>query len=236
MLLHYDDKEQLSARAVVIPKGSRQERLPRYFTDEESIRIIQPLSERDQLIVLWALYTGARQHEIVALIVSQLPSVGETRARPVVRVSLDVSKGSKGGDLFAPRWLIDRTFQYMKLFDRTALKRDALRRGVVAADNIFLSNRFGQLSTNTVYRMFKSAVKCAGLSGTFHDLRHTYAISMLDKLMRAAMKNENEDGRNPLLILKSLLRHSSLQTTERYLVAREFYLTDIMSDAWELPM
>jgi len=54
MLLHYDDKEQLSARAVVIPKGSRQERLPRYFTDEESIRIIQPLSERDQLIVLWA--------------------------------------------------------------------------------------------------------------------------------------------------------------------------------------
>lgn len=235
-LAHIEEKNRLSARAIVIPKKTRRERLPRFFTIEERRQIIALLSERDQLIVLWALFTGAREHEICALTLDQIPEQQAYRGRTFCRVRLTETKGSVPGELFVPTWLIDRTFQHIALYGRKAVQRAALARGRIVDDHIFLSLVGNPLKADSVYNIFKdNAITVLGIQGTFHDLRHTYAITMLDRLMKAAEANPSRDGRNPLLILKHLLRHSSITSTERYLVAREFYLTDIFSDTWELP-
>lgn len=54
-------------------------------------------------------------------------------------------------------------------------------------------------------------------------------------MRRAASVDGPKDGRNPLLTLQKLMRHASIQTTMKYLTAREFYLTEIDSEHWELP-
>lgn len=233
-LAHVVDPDKLSARSIIVPKAHRHERIPRFFTRQEQEQFIKLLSPRDQLIALWALYTGAREHEICALTVEQIPDGRLYRGSTVVRVPLHKTKGDVPGDLYVPTWLIDKTFQHIRYYDRRSVVHAARRRGTTVPDNIFLSRWGRGLKPDSVYQLFKAALNEAGVPGTFHDLRHTYAISMLDRLMRTS-QFANSDGRNPLLILKNLMRHSSIETTQKYLQAREFHLTDIFSDAWELP-
>ena len=66
LLAHINDS-RLSARAIIIPKAHRRERLPRFYTVDDRKKMFEQLSERDQIIASWALFTGARQREICAL-------------------------------------------------------------------------------------------------------------------------------------------------------------------------
>jgi integrase len=235
-LAHIVDETKLSARAVVIPRRRRNERLPRFFTKAEQERIIEALSPRDQLIALWAVNTGAREHEICALRVAQLPSDASYASRRRARVPLTKTKGNAPGDLWVPSWLIDRTFQHVSFFGRRRVMRASEQRGKPIPDNIFLGRWGTPLKPDSVYNNFKAAIRALGMDGTFHDLRHTFAITTLDALMRrAASADGPKDGRNPLLTLQKLMRHASIQTTMKYLTAREFYLTEIDSEHWELP-
>jgi integrase len=99
---------------------------------------------------------------------------------------------------------------------------------------IFLARWGTPLQPDSAYRIVTKAIKHSGLRGSFHDLRHTFAICTSDKLMRLP-RNERSDGKNALLELKVRMRHESISSTECYLKARDFYLGDIDSDMWELP-
>jgi integrase len=227
---------QLSSRAILIPKVSRGRSLPRYFNHAERARIEEQLGERDGLIYDWGIYTGGREFELCAIEVSQILAPGAYRSRRSYPLHLKVTKGSAGGDLYVPTWLLDRTHQYIKFFGRAQTERAATLRGKPKSPKLFLGRWGRALQPDSVYNNFKSTLQRAGLQGTFHDLRHTYAISTLDALMSIPRKPGDADRLEPIQELKIRMRHESVTTTEKYLRARNFYLTEIDSDLWKTDM
>jgi integrase len=234
-LLAHLDQRTITHRRVLVPRTSSGTRIPRFFAMSERSQFLSHLNDRDRLIVLWALYTGAREHELCALEIDQIPPESHYRSGRLYRLPLRVTKGSVPGDLYVPTFLLDETYRYIKLFGRRDVVRAAERRGKRVTSSIFLSRYGNALKPNSLYRNFKKALAAARIpDGTFHDLRHTYAITMLDRLMLAAATPEAR-VRNPLLALKVLMRHASLSSTEIYLRAREMYLNDIEHDTDEIP-
>lgn len=128
--------------------------------------------------------------------------------------------------------MLDRTYQYIRFFGRRKIVLHAEKQGIKVAANTFLGRRAIPLKPNSVYKTFTHTLGELGIPGTFHDVRHTFAICTLDKLMKIE-RYRQDGGRNALLELKFRMGHESLTTTTVYLRAREFYLTDIDSDLWE---
>ena len=231
-LVAHIGKSTLTSRPVLLPSVPKDRRLPRFFTPEEQRRILNALDERDRLIVEWALYTGAREHEICNLLVSNIPPESAYRSRRRYALSI-IRKRSKIGELYVPSWLLDKTYQYAKLFGRRALAREAAKRGKAVPDNIFLARWGTKLQPDSVYNNFTDTLNALGLVGTFHALRHTFAICTLDALMKVET-NRTNGGHNALLELMHRMGHERVSTTQKYLRAREFYLTDIDSELWEV--
>lgn len=220
-----------SSHPVLVPKVRKNRDIPRYFTPDEQRRIFAELqTERDRLILQWALMTGAREFEICALTVADIPPQSAYQSRRSYPIRI-IGKGYKPGDLYTPTWLLDKTFRYAKLFDRRMITNKAKCRGKQVTDHIFLARWGTPLQPDSAYRTVTKAIAQAGLRGSFHDLRHTYAICTLDALMRLP-RNAGTDGHNALLELKVRMRHESLESTDGYLRARDFYLGDIVSDEW----
>ena len=72
--------------------------------------------------------------------------------------------------------------------------------------------------------VFAAAFQAAGLDGSLHRLRHTFAMTMLVQLQaQAAAKPEI----NPLKVLQVLLGHGSIQTTAVYLRCVELHAREI---------
>jgi integrase len=233
MLAHLA-RERLSSRPLLIPNVPKRRRYPRYFTRDEQELLFALLCERDQLAMEWALYTGAREFEICALTTAQIPPQSAYRHRRVYALPLRVTKGDVPGDLWVPTWLLKKTYQYIHFYGRQGAVSASERFGRPTSENIFLSRCGDALNPDTLYRGFKTAVERAGLRGTFHHLRHTYAISMLHKLMQTA-RFRDSDGHNALLVLRDLMRHGSVVTTEIYLVAWRRYLTEVDANLFDMP-
>jgi integrase/recombinase XerD len=223
---------KVTSRPVLVPNVPSDQRLPRFFTLDDQQRILEVLDERDRLIVEWALYTGAREHEICNLLRSNIPPETAYRSRRRYPLTI-VRKRNKIGELYVPTWLLDKTYQYATLFGRRKIVRATAKRGKLVPENIFLGRWGTALKPDSVYNNFKDTLEDLGLTGTFHDLRHTYAICTLDALMKVEA-NRRDGGRNALLELKHRMGHDSLKSTEKYLRAREFYLTDIDSELWDI--
>ena len=74
-----------------------------------------------------------------------------------------------------------------------------------ADDHVFLSTRGNPLSADAMRKMFKAAVRAAGLDEALspHDMRHTFATDLLD-------------GGADLRSVQEMLGHASLSTTQIY--------------------
>jgi integrase len=233
LLRHLSVRHQF-ARPRVLPHVPRRRRYPQYYNAEEQRAFYEHLNERNGLMVDWALYTGAREFEICALTVDQIPAPSVYRARNVYQLPLHITKGDVPANIWVPAWLLTKTYQYIRFFGRCDIERHAKKRGSHVTQHVFLSRWGRPMRPDSLYRAFRKALNAAGLKGTFHALRHTYAISMLHKLMQLP-PYQGSDGVNAILELKHLLRHSSLETTMVYLEARKFYLTSSFSNLFELP-
>ena len=73
--------------------------------------------------------------------------------------------------------------------------------------------------------MFTAAAEAAGVTATFHALRHTFAAAMLRFLQREAQTNPEL---NPLLTLQVLLGHADIATTQIYTKVLEERLRAVM--------
>lgn len=217
----------------ILPRAPKNHRLPRYFPKDDCDKILSSMNEeRDRLIVIWALYTGAREHEICNLVVDDIPPQSAYRSRRIYPISI-IRKRKKRADLYVPAWLLDQTYQYIAFGGRRNIVRAAVKRGIPVPSNIFLGRWGTNLKPNSVYKTYTDKLKELGLKGTFHALRHTYAINTLDQLMKVDEYRQN-GGYNAILELARRLSHDSVTTTEVYLKARAFYLTDIYSEPWDV--
>ena len=202
---------------------SRSEALPRPLRVAELRCFLDQLRGPYRLIGEWALATGMRRKELCGLVVGQIPNSAPLHMEtdPLVSVGLTVTKGDRPRVVYPPLRLIDRTGWYIGE-DRAALIK-RLRRGDLAyraPASLFLNAHGAPISRARLTAVFTKAFVAAGLKGSPHRLRHTFAMTMLTALQARARENPLI---NPLKVVQLLLGHASIQSTAIYLRCVELH-------------
>jgi len=206
------------------------EALPRPLRVDELRQLFAALASPYRLMAEWALATGMRRKELCGLDLHQVPEVAHLDAErdPLVGLPLTVTKGDRPRTVYPPLRLIDRTHWYVGE-ERAALIR-RLRRsrpGFKPPSALFLNSRGVAITHARLSAAFSAAFRAAGLKGTGHWLRHTFAMTMLMRLQRQAAASPEL---NPLKIVQVLLGHASIQSTAVYLRCVELH-ADMLADS-----
>lgn len=173
------------------PKAKKA--LPKYLTLDESINLLNSIDgkfkERDYCIIAIFLNCGLRLSELVNL------NYGDIRSDNSMRVT---GKGNKERIIYLNDMCLEAVNEYMKVRPVDGVKdRQAL----------FLSNRKTRISPKTVQHIVKTFLEKAGLGDqgfSTHKLRHTAATLMY------------QQGDVDVLLIKEILGHENLATTEIY--------------------
>lgn len=175
------------------PKQKRAQ--PKYLTLEESLRLLASVEgkykERDYCILTLFLNCGLRLSELVSINYTDIKDNNTL----VVR-----GKGNKERTVYLNEACITAIRNYMAVrpVDKVRAKDKSA---------LFLSSRFQRISPKTVQHMVYSYLEKCGLGDrglSVHKLRHTAATLMY------------QHGNVDVLVLKEILGHENLGTTEIY--------------------
>jgi integrase len=196
---------------------AEHEHLPRPLRVDQLRQVFAQLEIPYRLMAEWALATGLRRKELCGLAVFQVPETAhlDDEDHPLIGVPLTITKGDKPRTIYPPIRLVDRTQRYIDEV-RTPQVR-ALRRqrpDYRPPSTLFLNRQGKAVSKTRLTAVFAEAFRTAGVAGTLHYLRHTFAMTMLVRLQRQALTTPDL---NPLKIVQVLLGHSSIQSTASYL-------------------
>ncbi len=203
------------------------ETLPRPLRVSDLHRLRAALDMPYRLMAEWAVTTGMRRMELCALRMKQIPRGEGLRLDddPLVGLALTVAKGGRRRTVYPPLRLIDRTNWYIGE-DRAALV-GRLRRShpeYQPPAELFLNRHGRPITRARLSAAFAEAFAAAGLTGTAHWLRHTFAMIMLVRLQVEAVRKPEI---NPLKVLQVLLGHASIQTTAIYLRCVELHAEEV---------
>ncbi len=167
--------------------------LPKYLTLDESLNLLKcvdgSFKERDYCIVTLFLNCGLRLSELVNL------DYNDIRPDNSMRVT---GKGNKERIIYLNDMCLDAIKDYMKVRPVDGVKDKYA---------LFLSSRKTRISPKTVQYIVKTLLDKAGLGGqgfSTHKLRHTAATLMY------------QQGDVDVLLIKEILGHENLATTEIY--------------------
>ncbi len=166
--------------------------LPKYLTLDEAQALLSVVDgkykERDYCILTFFLNCGMRLSELVSIDYNDIKSDGTL---------IITGKGNKERTVYLNQACVDAFTSYMKVRPRDGVKDKAL----------FLSSRNNRISPKTVQHIVYSYLDKAGFGDrglSVHKLRHTAATLMY------------QYGNVDLLLLKEILGHENLGTTEIY--------------------
>jgi len=221
MLAHLDHRPAtVSANVLTIAEA---EALPRPLRVDQLRRLFASLHPPYGLIAEWSVATGMRRKELCALQLFQMPEVAhlDLEQDPLVGLPLTVTKGDRPRTVYPPLRLIDRTHWYVgeersALVNRLRRARPDYRPPTV----LFLNSHGAAVTRARLSAAFSTAFRAAGLQGSGHWLRHTFAMTMLVRLQRQAATTPDL---NPLKIVQILLGHASIQSTAIYLRCVELH-------------
>ncbi len=167
--------------------------LPKYLTLEESLDLLRtvdgPYRERDYCMLTLFLNCGLRLSELVGL------NLADIRPDHTMRV---VGKGNKERIVYLNDACLAALADYKKVRPAD---------GVRDRNALFLSKRLQRISPKTVQYTVKKYLEEIGLGGrgySTHKLRHTAATLMY------------QHGNVDIRVLKEILGHENLGTTEIY--------------------
>lgn len=173
-----------------IPKTKKA--LPKYLTLEEAEMLLSvidgPFKERDYAIITLFLNCGMRLSELVSIDYNDIKGDGSL---------VITGKGNKERTVYLNQACVDAVASYMKKRPNDRVKDRAL----------FLSSRNQRISPKTVQHIVYTNLDKAGLGDrglSVHKLRHTAATLMY------------QHGNVDVLLLKEILGHENLGTTEIY--------------------
>ncbi len=168
---------------------------PKYLTLEESLQLLAsvdgPYKERDYCILTLFLNCGLRLSELVSI---DYTDIKDNNTLVVT------GKGNKERTVYLNEACMDAIKRYMAVrpVDKVRQKdKNAL----------FLSSRYQRISPKTVQHMVYECLEKCGLGNrglSVHKLRHTAATLMY------------QHGHVDVLVLKEILGHENLGTTEIY--------------------
>ena len=168
-------------------------KLPKYLSLEDSIELLSKVdgdfSDRNYCILTLFLNCGMRLSELVGLNISDISFDNST-----IRL---LGKGNKERIVYLNQACVDALKSYLKVRANTNNSENAL----------FLSKRKTRISKRRVQQIVEESLFAAGLENTgvtTHKLRHTAATLMY------------QHGNVDTLVLKEILGHKSIATTEIY--------------------
>lgn len=190
--MHYIDSNPVSQLQVAPSK----KKLPKYLTLEQSIDLLNsvngPNKERDYCILTLFLNCGLRLAELVGLNISDINFNENTM--------IVTGKGDKERIIYLNKACEQALKDYLSVRPRDGLKGDD-------RDALFISRLNKRMGRQAVQLMVYHYLKEIGLDGqhySVHKLRHTAATLMY------------QHGSVDVLVLKDMLGHENLATTEIY--------------------
>lgn len=209
------------------------EHLPRPLRADEFARLFTKLAPSARLAAEWALTAGLRRKEICGLAIEMIPDGRDLTPDedPLVGIPLSITKGDRPRTVYPPLRLIDRTNWHIGE-ERAAIVRRQRRRDRRwrAPDALLLTASGAAMTPKRLTALFADAFAAAGLGGTLHWLRHTFAMTMLARLQVQARTNPDLD---PLKVVQVLMGHRSITTTAIYLRCVELHDRDLSTSlAW----
>jgi integrase/recombinase XerD len=191
------------------------EALPRPLSPLQARELLAALPPPYDLMARWQLYTGLRVSELLRLTVTDVASPAASGS--AFRL-IDVRrKGGKPGYVIAAATLLEESVAYLRDHRHAWVVRRLRRTGrEERADRLFLNSCGRSVSKNRYQQVIHATGRRAGFTATTHLLRATFACTMLARLEQLAKQGASI---NPLLIVKILMGHEHLETTDRYLRA-----------------
>lgn len=177
----------------VLDSPKLKKALPKYLTLEECLKLLKTIDgkhkERDYCIIVFFLNCGLRLSELVSL------NYNDIRDDRTMRVT---GKGNKERTIYLNDACMEAYLQYMAV-------RPVDNVATTDKNALFLSNRNKRISPKTVQHIVYDCLEKCGLEGySVHKLRHTAATLMY------------QHGNVDVLVLKDILGHENLGTTEIY--------------------
>ena len=177
-------------------------RLPKYLTLEQCYQLLNsvdgPNKERDYCILVLFLNCGMRLSELCSINYNMI-SDGKLRI---------VGKGNKERTVYLNKACIDAINAYMKVRPVDGVKDKYA---------LFISRNLNRLNKSTIQKLVNKYLEKIGLDGqgySVHKLRHTAATLMY------------QYGGVDIRILKEILGHENLGTTEIYTHLSEQQMVD----------
>lgn len=171
----------------------RKRALPKYLTLEQSIELLNAVDgkhkERDYCILTLFLNCGMRLSELVGLNVTDIRSDGTARI---------LGKGNKERIIYLNQACVNAIEEYLKVRPMD---------NVVDRNALFISGHLKRMSPKTVQALVYKYLEKIGLDSqgySCHKLRHTAATLMY------------QHGNVDIRVLKEILGHENLGTTEIY--------------------
>jgi site-specific recombinase XerD len=191
------------------------EAMPRPLGADQVRELLAALLPPYDLMARWQIYTGLRVSELLRLKSSDLKEPPHARDQPFKLIDV-LRKGRKEGYVIASRSLLDETAGFVAI-DREAWLRRRARRGLpTGKDALFIGSRGTDVSRNRYQQVLQRAGQACGFKVASHVLRATFACMMLERLEQLAKAGASI---NPLFIVKILMGHERIETTDRYLRA-----------------
>jgi site-specific recombinase XerD len=195
------------------------EGLPQPLNPAQARELLADLAPPYDLMARWQLYTGLRVSELLRLTVHDIlkhKAVRRSRVAATHHTIRLLRKGRKQGYVIASESLFAETDSYIELHRAAWLHRSFRRSSGQAESQLFVGPRGGAVCKNTYQQVVRLAAERCGFSATTHQLRATFACMMLARLEQLAKSGEPI---NPLLVVKVLMGHEHIDTTDRYLRA-----------------
>ena len=180
------------------------------LNQEDHERVVQEINkgrypERDMAIYMLGMRAGLRVGTVAQITLADIQNAdGSLKTRVVARSK--IMKGGKNSILyFNHPELVQALENYLKV-----------RPNLAKVDNVFVTQRGTAFTPNSLSRSMLDLFKKAGLEGiTFHGTRKSFATSVL------------KSGAD-IVALKTLLNHSDIGTTQRYVIHNDDYLSSVV--------
>jgi site-specific recombinase XerD len=195
------------------------ESLPRPLTSAQARDLLAELPPPYDLMARWQLYTGLRVSELLRLSVKDVLKHEAARRsvpEPAYRVIDVVRKGRKSGYVIAATTLLEETSAYQAQYRSAWSKRATRKRGARPRSELFINRRGSAVKKNSYQQVIHRAGAACGFKATTHLLRATFGCMMLARLEQLAKRGA---AINPLLVVKILMAHERIETTDKYLRA-----------------
>jgi len=150
-------------------------------------------ANRDRAILMLSHYMGLRAMELAALTIGDIYDLKTGQIKESVRLLACMTKGERFREVFL-------TNEKAKEMLRAYLSQRSLRYGDAP---LFLSQRGGAFSANTMQRLLAIMYKRSGINGSSHSGRRSYATHLIQL------------GAD-IYSIKELLGHASIVTTQAY--------------------